>query len=194
MSAPSSILVAPPQGAAPNVMELRKDEPRSAVEMWRRRVAKTPTRAAFRLHDGAGWKVMTFGEADAAARELAAGLVAAGLLPGDRICLLSQTRVEWALCDVAILMAGGVTVPIYGSNTAEQCEFIVRDAGAKLVIVEDDGQREKIGSIRARAADAERGLPDCRRSPAAAGADPGRAAGGGAQSAGGRPGAAGQPR
>ncbi|HSS37210.1 MAG TPA: long-chain fatty acid--CoA ligase [Polyangia bacterium] len=150
MSAPSSILVAPPQGAAPNVMELRKNEPRSAVEMWRRRVAKTPTRPAFRLHDGAGWKVMTFAEADAAARELAAGLVAAGLAPGDRVCLLSQTRVEWALCDVAILMAGGVTVPIYGSNTAEQCEFIVRDAGAKLVIVEDDGQRDKIASIRGR--------------------------------------------
>ena len=71
------------------------------------------------------------------------------MAPGDRVCLLSQTRVEWALCDVAILMAGGVTVPIYGSNTAEQCEFIVRDAGAKLVIVEDDGQRDKIASIRA---------------------------------------------
>ncbi|HVT06267.1 MAG TPA: long-chain fatty acid--CoA ligase [Polyangia bacterium] len=150
MSAPSSIPVASPQGAAPNVLELRKNEPRSAVEMWRRRVAKTPTRPAFRLHDGAGWKVMTFAEADAAARELAAGLVAAGVAPGDRICLLSQTRVEWALCDVAILMAGGVTVPIYGSNTAEQCEFIARDAGAKLVIVEDDGQRDKIAAIRGR--------------------------------------------
>ena len=67
-------------------MELRKNEPRSAVEMWRRRVAKTPTRAAFRLHDGAGWKVMTFAEADVATRELAAGLVARGLAPGDRIC------------------------------------------------------------------------------------------------------------
>jgi long-chain acyl-CoA synthetase len=150
MSAPSSILVAPPVGAAPNVIELRKDEPRSAVEMWKRRVAKTPTRAAFRLHDGAGWKLMSFAEADTAARELAAGLVGAGLVPGDRVCLLSQTRVEWALCDVAILMAGGVTVPIYASNTAEQCEFIVRDAGAKLLIVEDDGQRDKIASIRDR--------------------------------------------
>ena len=54
-------------------------------------------------------------------------------------------------------MAGGVTVPIYGSNTAEQCEFIVRDAGAKLVIVEDDGQREKIGVDPRAPADGERG-------------------------------------
>ena len=84
---------------------------------------------------------MTFGEAEVAAREIAAGLVAGGVVPGDRVCLLAQTRVEWALCDVAILLAGGVTVPIYASNTAEQCEFIIRDAGAKVVIVEDDAQR-----------------------------------------------------
>ena len=44
----------------------------------------------------------------------------------------------------AILLAGGVTVPIYASNTAEQCEFIVRDAGAKMVIVEDAAQLDKL--------------------------------------------------
>ncbi len=153
MSAAGSIPITPPSGKSPtgaSIAELRKDEPRSAVDMWNRRVAKTPTRTAFRFHDGADWKVMTFAEADVATREIAAGLVAAGLVPGDRVCLLSQTRLEWALCDVAILLAGGVTVPIYASNTAEQCEFIARDAGAKLVIVEDDQQRDKIGSIRDR--------------------------------------------
>ncbi len=93
---------------------------------------------------------MTFGEADAAAREIAAGLVATGLVPGDRVCLLAQTRLEWALCDVAILLAGGVTVPIYASNTAEQCEFIIRDAGAKLVIIEDAEQRDKLLPLRDR--------------------------------------------
>ena len=50
---------------------------------------------------------MTFAEADAAAREIAAGLVAPGVVPGDRVCLLAQTRLEWVLCDVAILLAGG---------------------------------------------------------------------------------------
>jgi long-chain acyl-CoA synthetase len=150
MSAPSSQVAAPGTGPADRFAELRKNDPRTAVEMWSRRVAKTPTRTAFRYHDGQGWKAMNFTEADQAVHELAAGLVAAGLLPGDRVCLLSQTRVEWALCDVAILLAGGVTVPIYASNTAEQCEFIVRDAGAKLVIVEDDAQREKIAGIRDR--------------------------------------------
>ncbi len=51
-------------------------------------------------------------------------------------------------CDVGVLLAGGVTVPIYASNTAEQCEFIVRDAGAKLVIVEDGTQRDKLLPLR----------------------------------------------
>ena len=82
------------------------------------------------------------------AREIAAGLVARGVLPGDRICLVSQTRMEWVLCDLAILLAGGVTVPIYASNTAEQCEFIIRDAGAKIVIVEDESQRDKLLPLR----------------------------------------------
>jgi long-chain acyl-CoA synthetase len=123
-------------------------DPRTAIEMWKRRVAATPDAPAFRHHDGNGWRSKTFREADATAREIAAGLVARGVLPGDRICLVSQTRVEWVLCDLAILLAGGVTVPIYASNTAEQCEFIIRDAGAKIVIVEDEAQRDKLLPLR----------------------------------------------
>jgi long-chain acyl-CoA synthetase len=132
------------------IAELRKGEPRTAVEMWRRRVADSPSRTAFGYFAAGAWKTMTYGEADVAAREIAAGLVAGGVVPGDRVCLLAQTRVEWALCDVAILLAGGVTVPIYASNTAEQCEFIIRDAGAKLLIVEDGPQRDKVLPLRDR--------------------------------------------
>jgi long-chain acyl-CoA synthetase len=132
------------------VAELRKGEPRTAVEMWRRRVAESPSRPAFGFFAAGSWKTMTFSEADVAAREIAAGLVAGGVVPGDRVCLLAQTRAEWALCDVAILLAGGVTVPIYASNTAEQCEFIIRDAGAKVVLVEDGTQRDKLLPLRDR--------------------------------------------
>jgi long-chain acyl-CoA synthetase len=130
--------------------ELRKNEPRTAVEMWKRRVAKNPAAPAFRHFTGQTWKTVSYAEADAAAREIAAGLVAAGLVPGDRVCLVAQTRLEWALCDVGILLAGGGTVPICASNTAEQCEFIIRDAGAKLVIVEDAVQRDKVLPMRDR--------------------------------------------
>jgi long-chain acyl-CoA synthetase len=154
MSAPSSAegFREADSGAAfqARVAELRKSEPRTAVEMWRRRVAESPSRPAFRHFAGGDWKETTFAEAEVAAREIAAGLVAGGVVPGDRVCLLAQTRLEWALCDVAILLAGAVTVPIYASNTAEQCEFIIRDAGAKLVIVEDAAQRDKVLPLRDR--------------------------------------------
>ena len=107
-----------------------------------------PTQPPSATTTAGGWRATTFREADAMAREIAAGLVARGVVPGDRICLVSQTRMEWVLCDVAILLAGGVTVPIYASNTAEQCEFIIRDAGAKIVIVEDESQRDKLLPLR----------------------------------------------
>jgi len=137
------------EDAAP-VADLRKGEPRTAVEIWKRRVAATPDRHAFKRYLDGAWVPMTWGEADVAAREIAAGLVARGVVPGDRVCLLSQTRLEWVLCDIGILLAGGVTVPIYASNTAEQCEFIVRDAGAKVVIAEDAVQLEKLVGLRDR--------------------------------------------
>jgi long-chain acyl-CoA synthetase len=137
-----------PTSEIARVAEVRKDDPPTAVELWRRRVAKTPGAVAFRYHEGGGWRDMTFADADAAAREIAAGLIARGVVPGDRVCVLSQTRLEWVLFDVGILLAGGVTVPIYASNTADQCEFIVRDAGAKIVVVEDEGQRDKLLGIR----------------------------------------------
>jgi long-chain acyl-CoA synthetase len=137
-------------GAPPSLAELRKDEPATAVEMWKRRVAATPDRVAFRSWSTSEsrWVAMTWKQADQAAREIAGGLVARGLVPGDRVCVLAQTNLEWILCDVGILFAGGVTVPIYPSNTAEQCEFIVRDSGAKVVIVEDAAQLEKLLSVR----------------------------------------------
>jgi long-chain acyl-CoA synthetase len=132
------------------IAELRKDDPRTALEMWQRRVRATPQATAFRFYEGGEWRTMTYGVADQAAHEIAAGLVARGVLPGDRVCLLANTRLEWVLFDVATLLAGAVTVPIYASNTAEQCEFIVRDAGAKLVVVEDEVQRDKLMSVRDR--------------------------------------------
>ena len=147
MSAPTSIPAdpePPASTATAEVADLRKNDPRTAVEMWQRQVAKTPSAPAFRFFSEGGWKSQAFGEADRAAREIAAGLIAAGLAPGDRVCLVAQTRLDWILCDIGILLAGGVTVPIYASNTAEQCEFIIRDAGAKLVIVEDAAQRDKV--------------------------------------------------
>jgi long-chain acyl-CoA synthetase len=136
--------------AAQATADLRKDEPKTAVAMWKERVRATPDGVAFRFKRGGVWVSMTWAEADGAAREIAAGLVSHGVTPGDRVCLISQTRLEWVLCDVGILLAGGATVPIYPQSTAEQCEFIIQDAGAKLVIVEDAAQVGKLMPTRHR--------------------------------------------
>jgi long-chain acyl-CoA synthetase len=130
--------------------DLRKDEPKTAVAMWKDRVKKTPAGVAFRFKRDGAWVGMTWAEADQVAGEIAAGLVSQGVVAGDRVCLLSQTRVEWVLVDVGILLAGGVSVPIYPQSTGEQCEFIIRDAGAKLVVVEDATQLAKLVPTRHR--------------------------------------------
>jgi long-chain acyl-CoA synthetase len=124
-------------------------EKRTVVEMWNRRVERSAGEVAFRFKEDNVWKGLTWTEADVYARELAAGLVELGVAPGDRVCIVSQTRLEWVICDVAILMAGAITVPIYPSSTADQSAFIVNDAGARVVITEDAAQLEKLLSVRA---------------------------------------------
>ncbi|MGK5531854.1 AMP-dependent synthetase/ligase [Streptomyces sp. URMC 129] len=77
--------------------------------------------------------------ASAFAREVtdvAKGLIAAGLVPGGRVAVMARTCYEWAVLDFAIWAAGGQTVPIYATSSAEQIEWILRDSGAALIVVE----------------------------------------------------------
>jgi len=128
----------------------RKDEPATAIEMWSKRVKASAAATAYKFKREGVWVGLTWAEADRAAREIAAGLVSQGLTVGDRVCILSQTRLEWVLSDVAILLAGGVPVPIYPQSTPEQCEHIIQDSGAKLVIAEDAAQLVKLIPLRHR--------------------------------------------
>ena len=77
------------------------------------------------------------------ARRLARGLVQLGAKPGDRICLISGTRLEWATSDIAILAAGCVTVPIYPSNLAEECQYVAENAGSRFIVAENSAQAAK---------------------------------------------------
>ncbi|MFI7399187.1 AMP-dependent synthetase/ligase [Streptomyces sp. NPDC049541] len=89
-----------------------------------------------RKHDDGTWQPVT---ADAFAREVTAvakGLIAAGLEPGGRVAVMSRTRYEWTVLDFAIWAAGGQTVPIYATSSAEQVEWIVRDSDARFVVTE----------------------------------------------------------
>jgi long-chain acyl-CoA synthetase len=82
-------------------------------------------------------------------RELAAGFIAAGIRPGDRVALMSRTRYEWTLLDYAILTAGGVVVPVYPTSSLEQVEWILGDSGAVAAVIETDDHAGKIAAVRA---------------------------------------------
>ena len=86
------------------------------------------------FRDGA-WQSLSWNETAKRAVRVAYGLIAAGLKPGDHVALLSENRVEWLYCDLAILAAGGVTVPIYPSITPRVAGFIAEDSRAELAIV-----------------------------------------------------------
>ncbi len=96
------------------------------------------------------WTPVTWREFAAGVRGIAAGLIAAGIQPGDRVGLMSRTRFEWTLLDYAILTAGGVIVPIYPTSSLEQVEWILGDSGARAVIAETDDHAEKIAAARAK--------------------------------------------
>ncbi len=71
-------------------------------------------------------------------------MVAIGLKPGDRLGILSANRIEWIVADLGTLLSGGIDVPIYHTNTAEQCAYIVKDSGSRFIVVEDAQQLSKV--------------------------------------------------
>ena len=76
-------------------------------------------------------------------RDVSLGLTALGIGAGDRVVLLAESRPEWLIADLAILTAGGVTVPIYSTLPAQQARYILNDAGARAAIVSTrDAARE----------------------------------------------------
>lgn len=79
--------------------------------------------------------------------ELAKGLVAHGIQPGDRVCLMSRTRYEWTLCDYALWAAGAVTVPIYETSSPEQARWVLRDSGARAIFVETAEHEQTVGQV-----------------------------------------------
>ncbi|XVV05582.1 AMP-dependent synthetase/ligase [Actinosynnema sp. CA-248983] len=110
---------------------------------------------SFRRRVDGTWVDVTARDFAAQVLAVAKGLIAAGLQPGERVGLMSKTRYEWTLLDFAIWQAGGVSVPIYETSSAEQVEWILSDSAAKAVIVETPAHRATVDSVVA-------GLPDVR--------------------------------
>ena len=97
---------------------------------------QAPQKVGFRRRAGDRWVDVTYSEFLTEVQTLAKGLMASGIEVGDRVGLMSKTRYEWTLADFAIWTAGGVTVPIYETSSAEQVQWILSDSGAVACIVE----------------------------------------------------------
>ena len=97
--------------------------------------------------DGA-WRKFSTQEVVDTVRALAAGLRAAGVGPGDRIANVNENnRPEWNFIDLAVLQLGAVHVPIYPTLTAGEFQFILHDAGAKLVFASTEALRAKVAAV-----------------------------------------------
>ena len=111
--------------------------------------------AAFRYKADGAWRGVTHQAAAVRVQALSLGLRELGLGAGEKVAILAETRLEWALTDYACLCARATDVPIYPTLPANQVEYILRDAGAAAVVCSTAAQVEKIHSVRG-------GLPSLR--------------------------------
>ena len=118
------------------------------VELFNNRVAASPDAVAMRTKTGAVWSSLTYRELGERAREVANGLLSLGVAPGSAVSLLSKNRVEWILSDVAVLLAGARTAPIYVTNSPRQVGHVIGHSESTVVIVEDAEQRDKVLKVR----------------------------------------------
>lgn len=100
--------------------------------------------------DRGGYAPVTYRRAGEAAREICLGLMALGLSRGDRVAILSGTRLEWCLSDIGGILGGFVTVPIYPSSLPDQVEYILSHSRARAIFVEDEPQYNKVAASRPR--------------------------------------------
>ncbi|MFC8076732.1 AMP-dependent synthetase/ligase [Streptomyces sp. NPDC057307] len=135
---------------------LIENRPPSVATLFIERVAATPDAEAYRYPvppaSGQGpddWKSLSWGQAAVRVYAIAAGLVALGVRPEERVALAAATRVEWILADLGVMCAGAATTTVYPSTNAEECAYILADSESRVLIAEDADQLAKARERRA---------------------------------------------
>ncbi|MEU3053975.1 AMP-dependent synthetase/ligase [Streptomyces griseus] len=136
------------------------NRPPSVAALFIDRVAATPDGEAYRYPvpsaSGEGpddWKSLSWGQAAERVYAIAAGLIALGVRPEERVALSSATRVEWILIDLGVMCAGAATTTIYPSTNAEESAFILADSESRILIAENAEQLAKARETRAELPD-----------------------------------------
>ncbi|MFT7626312.1 MAG: long-chain acyl-CoA synthetase, partial [Myxococcota bacterium] len=137
----STGLIEPPAAPKSNVIKsLAVGGQSTFVELFERRVAASGDTCALKHHVGSSWVEISWQSWHDAARTVAAALVSLGLKAGDRVGLVVPTSAEWVFSDIGILMAAGVTVPVYPSAGGERGRYALTHSGVRFAIV--SGQAE----------------------------------------------------
>jgi long-chain acyl-CoA synthetase len=123
-------------------------ERRTAPELWRDIVRDAPREPAYLEEQPDGWRPVSWDEAAERVEALARGLLGRGVRHGDRVAVLSRTRLEWILLDWAVMSIGAVVVGLYPTSSAKECEYILEHCEAVLAFTEDEEQTRKLVSIR----------------------------------------------
>jgi long-chain acyl-CoA synthetase len=125
----------------------------SVPAMLRTRVSRSPDVEAFRFPRDGGWTSVTWAQLWETVKITAAGLLALGIRPEDRVAIASSTRIEWVYADLASMCAGAATTAVYPTTGGQDVAFILADSGARIAFAEDDVQVTKLRAQRDRLPD-----------------------------------------
>ena len=121
----------------------------SLAALFLKRVEASPDKEAFRYLDGSNWVSVSWRQAADRVESLAAGLLALGVEPEQRIGIASSTRYEWILADLAVMCAGAATTTVYANTNAADTAYILGDSESRVVFAEDADQLAKLTERRA---------------------------------------------
>jgi long-chain acyl-CoA synthetase len=122
----------------------------SVAQLFRQRAGTDAQRTAARRKVAGRWLDVSWTQLARESEETAWGLISLGVRKGEMVSILAGTRVEWTVADLGIALSGGIAVPIYQSNTPEECQFILENSGVVVVFVEDQKQLAKVRQQRSR--------------------------------------------
>lgn len=118
---------------------------KSLAHMFFDRVKESGSREAYRYPDeNENWQSLTWAQTGERVTKLAAGLIALGILPEERVAIASGTRLEWILADLAVVASGAATTTVYPSTMAADVAYILADSDSRIVFAEDDEQVAKL--------------------------------------------------
>jgi long-chain acyl-CoA synthetase len=118
------------------------------ADLISRSAAVRPEHVAVRYKQDGTWQDVTYKQVADIVEEIGLGLIDLGIEAGERVCILANTRPEWSYADMAITSVGAVVVPIYQTNSPQECLWVISDSGATAIVCEDEAQLAKLAEIR----------------------------------------------